>query len=242
MKSQSIKYILMVIQLVLYGSFIRLDIFGLNIALSNRFKFTLVVLCFLHVLISRYRNRSREHSYLIYALLFTVVSDIFILLSEYYFYGVLTFILVQQLHGIRITELYNREISVDKQTNSYREVPARLLFQVTLAMSVGFILWMININIDALLVASVFYFISLCTNVVRSLRLSLSYPKRRDIKYYAIGLVLFLLCDISVGLFNLSDFLPLSHNYQIIYNISSILMWVFYAPSQVLISLSGYKR
>jgi hypothetical protein len=51
-------------------------------------------------------------------------------------------------------------------------------------------------------------------------------------------MVLFLLCDINVGLFNLSDFITPSPAYNIIYSISSILMWTFYAPSQVLIALS----
>jgi len=49
-----------------------------------------------------------------------------------------------------------------------------------------------------------------------------------------IGMVLFLLCDINVALYNIL-------NEGLFYNISSISMWLFYLPSQVLLSLSGYK-
>jgi hypothetical protein len=52
-------------------------------------------------------------------------------------------------------------------------------------------------------------------------------------------MVLFLLCDINVGIFNLSGFIALPERiYQMMYSVSSILMWTFYAPSQVLIALS----
>lgn len=96
----------------------------------------------------------------------------------------------------------------------------------------------LNVNTDALLTVSVFYFISICTNVVRSIKLSLHYSNKRGIRCFAVGFLLFLLCDINVGLFNLSGFLSVGPVYDIIYGISSILMWTFYAPSQVLIALS----
>ncbi|NLK99118.1 MAG: hypothetical protein GX271_00455 [Clostridiales bacterium] len=220
-------------------------------------KFSIVVFCFLYlignvILLDKKFSAKDLHSggnkkydrgyiYLVLALLFTVISDMFILLSEYYLYGVLTFIITQQFHGMRISELYNREQRKDQLTRPYRGVLIRFFYQATLALLVLFILWRMKVNVDALLGTSILYFICLCTNVLRSLRLSLSYPYRRDIRYFTIGFLLFLLCDINVGLFNLSDFLPLRSSYQIIYNISSILMWTFYAPSQVLITLSVHE-
>lgn len=239
MKGQSHKYIFVIMQLVLYGMFLILDILERNIRLSNRIKFVLVVLCFIYAIISGIKKRNREHIYLIYALALTVVSDMFILLSNYYFYGVMTFILAQQLYGMRITELNNREIDASDPISLISDLIIRLLYQGSFAFLAGIILWLLGVNIDALLAASIFYFISICTNVVRLLKLVINHHDRKNIRYFTIGMVLFLLCDINVGLFNLSDFLKVSPTYGIIYNISSILMWTFYAPSQVFIALSS---
>lgn len=239
MGGQNRRYIFLVIQSVLYGTFLSLDILGRNITLSNRVKFAVVVLCFSYVIITGIKDRSRKHKLLIYALAFTVISDFFILLSDYYLYGVLTFIIAQQLYGMRISELFNNEIINSSPISLIRNFAIRLLYQGAITFFVGVILWLMGVNIEALLVVSILYFISISTNVVRLFKLRANYNYRRDIRYFAIGMVLFLLCDINVGLFNLSDFLPVSQTYDMIYSISSVLMWTFYAPSQVLISLSG---
>lgn len=239
MRGQNRKYIFAAIQLLLYGAFLSLDILGRNTALSNRIKFALVVICLIYVIIIRGQNRGREYMFLVYALAFTVISDMFILLSDYYVYGVLTFILAQQLYGMRITEFYNR---VKIPISLIRDFVLRLLYQGAFAVLVGIILRKLDVNFDALLGISIFYFISICTNVVRLIKLSIQYNNKKDTKLFTIGMVLFLLCDINVGLFNLSAFLPVGPAYEIIYNASSILMWTFYAPSQVLIALSGHTN
>ena len=52
------------------------------------------------------------------------------------------------------------------------------------------------------------------------------------------GLILFLLCDINVGLFNLGYYFNLSYEItSILESISTNLMWFFYLPSQVEITL-----
>ena len=239
MEGQIRRNIFIVIQLALYGTFLSLDLLGRNISLSNRVKFAVVVLCFLYVIITGMKDRSRKHMLLIYALAFTVISDIFILLSDYYLYGLLTFIIAQQLYGIRITEFINSERITKSPISLIRDLAIRLIYQGAFAVLIGLILWSLGVNIEELLMVSIFYFISICTNVVRLLKLHASYHYRREIKYFAIGMVLFLLCDINVGLFNLSSFLPVSPAYGMIYSLSSILMWTFYAPSQTLIALSG---
>jgi hypothetical protein len=65
-------------------------------------------------------------------------------------------------------------------------------------------------------------------------------PMDKSDSIFAAGLVLFLLCDINVGLFNLSGFVSVTGRVvEILYSLSSILMWTFYAPSQVLIAISS---
>lgn len=237
MRGQSRKQIFIIIQFVLYATFLTFDLLGRSLTLSTNIKFLLVVLCFLYVVIRSRKNRGKGHSFLSYALFFTIISDMFILLTEYYFYGVLTFIIAQQLYGIRIDAFYDREN--ERTISLSRVIQLRLLYQIAIAAIVILILLLANVDFDALLAVSIFYFISLCTNVIRSLRLSICNRNRKDIRYFAYGMVLFLLCDINVGLFNLSGFIAVGSSYEIIYSISSILMWTFYAPSQVLISLSG---
>ncbi|NLP16523.1 MAG: hypothetical protein GX379_05770 [Clostridiales bacterium] len=230
-KGLCLKNIFIALQVLLYGAFLTLDLLGERITMSNSIKFAVVVLCFMYIAIRGYNKRSREFIYLFSAMLFTLISDIFILLSDYYLYGVITFIIAQQLYGARITELFN-------PISKLKDVCLRLLYQIALGILLCMLLNFLNVNTDALLTVSVFYFISICTNVVRSIKLSLHYSNKRGIRCFAVGFLLFLLCDINVGLFNLSGFLSVGPVYDIIYGISSILMWTFYAPSQVLIALS----
>lgn len=234
MKGRKLRYSFIILQLVLYISFLFLDIQGGNYVLSNYIKFTVVALCLLYVFIYGYKNFDSQLLFLRLALIFTLISDIqLLLLDNYnYFYGVLTFILAQEFHGIRISILDNSKVRYIK------DFTVRLLYQSLTGLAICLLLWVANVQINGLLAASVFYFICMLTNTVRSLKLTVRNKERKDIRLLAIGMVLFLLCDINVGLFNLSAFLPVGPVYDKIYALSSILMWIFYAPSQVFISLS----
>jgi len=234
MKGRKLRYSFIILQLVLYISFLFLDIQGGNYVLSNYIKFTVVALCLLYVFIYGYKNFDSQLLFLRLALIFTLISDIqLLLLDNYnYFYGVLTFILAQEFHGIRISILDNSKVRYIK------DFTVRLLYQSLTELAICLLLWVANVQINGLLAASVFYFICMLTNTVRSLKLTVRNKERKDIRLLAIGMVLFLLCDINVGLFNLSAFLPVGPVYDKIYALSSILMWTFYAPSQVFISLS----
>lgn len=220
------------LQIILYISFLSQDIMDGNATLSNYIKFSVVALCLLYVLLKGSGNSDKQLLFLRLALTFTLVSDVLILLSDYYFYGVLTFIIAQQFHGIRISVLEGKKVNLVKDTLT------RLLYQALLGLATGLILWKFDISINGLLAASIFYFICILTNTVRSVRFA-ALLRDKKIIYLAVGMILFLLCDINVGLFNLSDFLPVGPVYEKIYSVSSILMWTFYAPSQVMISLSG---
>ncbi len=233
MKATSLKKIFLLIQLLLFIVFIILDVIGGNVLLSSSLKFTVIVLCLLYVIINKNKNHTRQYLYLLYALTFTVVSDILLLFSDYYLFGVITFVLAQQLYGMRISAMGN------SRKKPIRDLLVRVLYQSIASIIVGIILWRMNLTVNALLLVSVFYFLSICVNVMGSLKLFTHYRERRDIRYFTCGLILFLICDINVGLFNMSEFLAMGPRYELIYQAASILMWAFYAPSQVLIALSG---
>ena len=166
------------------------------------------------------------------AMFFTVISDLFLLVLDIQLLGVLTFILVQIFYGLRI--------SIVKKHDLVKEFTTRIIIQAVLTLFIAYILKQINVLINPLLVATIFYFIYILTNTLLAISVAMSAKyKRPSMQLFAIGMVLFLLCDINVGLFNMASFVTMPENiYVVVYSLSSILMWSFYAPSQVLLAYS----
>lgn len=251
-----IEFSFVALQTALYAGFLSLDITDTSIALSNYIKFCIIILCFCYAF---FLGRGADKSILFCmktALLFTVVSDLFLLLLDQYFWGVTTFIIVQQLYSLRLilTECKIREKgSVNVKQSSGGEISEinneilkkyglRLLIHVILSGLIYIILNKEGVILDGLLLVSVFYFVCITTNTVSAVKSASKNSNNRANFLYAIGMVLFLLCDINVGIFNLSGFITLPEQlYHSLYSLSSILMWTFYAPAQVLISLSVTK-
>lgn len=227
-----------VVQSVLYGLFLYIDMIGSQRVPSNGIKFTIIVLCFCYVLFYQKSSNESILFYLRLALLFTVVSDLLILLLDYYYYGVISFIIVQQIYGIKLD--YEIEGVDVKGKKLFRNIGLlRLFLQGLFTALICLLLSTQGIILDKLLIVTVFYFLSIVTNVIRSVGLALKDLTIKNNLLFAIGMLLFLLCDINVGIFNMTSYLSLSREvYQLMYSLSSILMWAFYAPSQVLITLS----
>ena len=83
---------------------------------------------------------------------------------------------------------------------------------------------------DTLTVLALLYFVELVSNFIYSIALI-----KEDKKYFlfSLGLLLFIACDINVGLNNV-------HLIEgIDYTLVNFLMRVFYLPSQVLLSLTS---
>ncbi len=237
----SIQALFIMVQTVLYVGFLALDLTGQGIGLSVSIKYSIVLLCFCYALL----GAGKSTYYLLQAaLFFTVISDLFILILDYYIYGVLTFIVAQELYGLRILLLHGREES--DYDDNWRKLGGaflkRVLLQAIAAFFIILLLIMAGVRVDGLLAVSVFYFICILTNVISAIALARKRPEASSNRLYAIGMFLFLLCDINVGLFNLSGFLSIPENiYAVLYSLSSILMWTFYAPAQVLIAISSGK-
>lgn len=242
----SIQTLFVTVQTVLYAGFLALDLTDGSIGLSVSLKYSIILLCFCYALFgagkstfySRQVKRLAVSSCLLQAaLFFTVISDLFILILDYYIYGVLTFILAQELYCLRLVMLLTPVGSRGKTGVAFLK---RILLQLTAALVICLFLALAGVGLDGLLVVSVFYFICICMNVVTAFTLVRREPGAKGNLLYAIGMLLFLLCDINVGLFNLSGFIPMQESiYSVLYSISSILMWTFYAPAQVLIAISS---
>ena len=232
-------FLFICLQLLMYAAFLFLDLTGGSTTISSYIKFMVIILCFCYALFAK-RGADKSILFLMKAgLFFTVISDLLILILDVYFYGVLTFIIVQQFYGIRISRENYLLRGEETSKGIGRSFVRRILLQLLVSFTICSILAFYNVELEPLLMASVFYFISIAMNTFVSVKTALSYPNSKSMRMFAIGMFLFLLCDINVGLFNLSGFISMSQStYSVIYGISSILMWTFYAPSQVILALS----
>lgn len=159
------------------------------------------------------------------ALVFTAISDLFILvLNTYYEVGISTFIIVQLIHLTRIYLINGKK--------PWISLGVRLgVVAVGLAVFGG--LGMLN---SAVVVLAVIYFPQLFINAVESALLI-----KIDKKYILlfVGLALFTICDICVGFDNAGELgLNVSAEFR---NFVHYTIWTVYLPAQVCIVLSEKK-
>ena len=223
------------IQVIIYISFLYLDIIGGYDLISSYIKYIFIVFCFIYTLINYDGNNKYKSCCLILGLSFTLLADYFLLLLGYNFeYGIAAFIIVQQIYGIMLDS--------NSPPICKNNLLKRLLIQLSIVLFITLLLYYLDVNIEVVIVLSIFYFTSILVNTYRGIKVSMILKEDRSSALFALGMVLFVLCDINVGFFNLSTYLDLSATVAIpIIRIASLLMWLFYAPSQVLIALSIRK-
>lgn len=235
----SLRVLFVLIQICLYGVFLSLDLADGNVLLSARIKFSIILICFCYALFTKKGADKGIIFCLRGAMLFTAISDLLILFLDYYFYGVLSFILVQQLYGIRNSIALSIRDPLKQNRYLRNAFILRISIQLITTGLLSFLLTLAGVKPDRLFFASVFYFICILTNVIFSVKAYFGKPCFGNL-IFSVGMVLFLLCDINVGIFNMAGFVSVPESvYGVLYAFSSILMWTFYAPSQVLIALSG---
>ncbi len=209
MEKRSVK-IFIAVQAALYISFMWLDISG--IGGSRAIKYAAIALC---LGFSMYLSTRGGDRLATAALGFTLAADTFLLLLDAaYAVGVALFCVVQALYFARIY-----------RANGHRcAAIARAALFAAAVVLLALLKLMSPLN---LLVC--FYFTSFVCNTVQSL--SIKKP------LFSAGLILFLCCDICVGIHNEPELFPLALG-----SFADYGMWLFYLPAQVLITLSGGKR
>jgi len=248
-KKAVLKTAFILIELILYGTFMYLDIFAEQKAnLSMYIKFFSIFLCFLFVLLYyRTSNQTKEVKYnqtnksylgihiLRIAMFFTLLSDLFLLVLDYYAPGVLTFIIVQLLYLILISSW----ISSGKMI---RTVLMRVIGTGAITILILILYHFQEPEVKLELIFAVYYFILFVSNTMDAIGI-LFRSKRKQRILFACGLLAYFLCDINVAIFNLKDYLTIDETiYTQIYNFSVIAMWMFYLPGQVAIALSGESK
>lgn len=168
------------------------------------------------------------------ALTFTALSDLFILvLNRYFEAGICTFIVTQAVHFVRIYLINGKK--------PYISLGVRL-GAVAAGLAVFGGLGMLN---SAIVVLAVIYFPQLLINAVESALLI-----KIDKKYILlfVGLALFTVCDICVGIDNMGGINGNADDVTLGLNISEGLknfvhsaIWTVYLPAQVCIVLSAKR-
>ena len=155
---------------------------------------------------------------------FTLVADYFLVIADNSeLDGVISFIAVQACY-FAYTLVRETRTKV-----RYVNIASRIFIVVGLTITAFLVL---GEDTDALAIASVIYYGNLVANAVFVFLLG-----KRD-RIFAIGLVLFGMCDIWIGLEVLFSSYLDSNLMDFVYNANYNLPWVFYQPSQTLIALN----
>lgn len=171
-------------------------------------------------------ERSRQYAFTQAALVCTVCADFFLVWSQpiKQLPAMAFFLCAQTAYAAR---LYLLAVKTERRVQLISRVAlCAVIVIVTLAV--------LGQNADALAIVSMLYYAQLFLNVV------FAFAKFRSRAVLAIGFLLFLLCDTVIGLDLINGYLPIPPD-ALLYKIirpGFNLAWVFYLPSQVLLSLS----
>ena len=216
--------VFILLEIALYLSFLFIDkgIFVTRIE-SSTLKYVSISLCLAFSLYCLIRKRKMANCFIPIALVFTLISDYFLLFNtnqNLYVYGLITFIITQLIYFAFI--LYLRK--------SKSELFINLLVRFLLTIAALVVAFYLNYS-DVLTILALVYFVELLSNFLYSTFL-IKFDKEYLI--FLLGLLLFIGCDINVGLNNVHLFEGID------YSLVNFLMWVFYLPSQVLLSLTNF--
>jgi len=187
-------------------------------------KYSGILLCLAVAAATIYFNK-RDAVVLTCALAFTALSDFFIfVLDAYYEVGVTTFFIAQSFYLYR---LYSDRL---------RKIYATLIVRAVLA-AVAITVLAVCAEMNYLLAIVSLYFVMLAVNCAEAFTLCRNGFKNA---LFAVGLLLFICCDVCVGLHNFGSALgvELPKGFQ---NFAQYAMWIFYLPSQVCITCSAQK-
>ncbi|WP_082206945.1 lysoplasmalogenase family protein [Clostridium sp. BL8] len=196
-------------------------------------KYTIIIISFLITLLIGSNGYNRRDTILLQlSKLFTLIADYYLLIQDNFPLGIFFFCIVQITYILRHSYMEKKR---------YRNL-------IFLCTSIIFsILIFFRVKLEPLDNNLVFLALIYAALLVTSVYVALSTLKRskyskKSSYLIGIGMCLFFLCDINVGLNALIGETTL--NNMITPKIKFLigyLIWLFYAPSQVLLACSGFK-
>lgn len=202
--------------------------------LNTTSSFLAVVLAFvfsIYLLLTNI-NINKELILLSCGLFCTVLADLFLVVINP----------MMQLHAMiffSLTQICYFIIIYLNQENTNKKV-IHLIIRITItSISLLATVLVLKENTDALSLISLFYYANLISNIIFSFTIN-------EINIiFSIGLILFACCDLLIGLnIMASSYLPIEEG-TILYFLAHPgfnLAWIFYVPSQVLLSLYSLKK
>lgn len=208
------------IEFILFLSYLLVDLFfSEHILLSSVLKYSSIIICFFFTLHTTYLTPCKKTIACLLAILFTLAADYFLLFTPLYSWGVLCFLLVQTLY------FYYCEQLIGQFTPFV--FAFRILLRMLSSLLVTLVLMFVGFQVNILIFITFFYLLSFIDNIFI---LSINHKKN----LFLWGMLLFFACDLSVGLYNLPDYINLSASYvNVLHQLFGILMWTFYLPGQV---------
>ena len=199
-------YLFLILECAIYTVFLFLDLTGRG-GMTLWLKYAGILLCLLFAVLCAARGGDKL---IVPALLLTACADWFLLVrGDHLIAGLLFFLCVQAIYLFRLR----------------REGTVGLWLRLVLPVLLIALLFALNL-VTLLNVLAMIYFSQLLSNAILAWRLT-------RFRLFALGLTLFVGCDVCVGLFNTAAMFPA------LYSFVSVGMWAFYLPSQVLIVLSA---
>ncbi len=197
------------VEAVIYAAFLIMDGAGIGPS-SVPVKYTGILLCAAFAACAALRGGD---GLVLPALALTAVADWFLLVrNDRYAVGVAVFLCVQAVYFLRLRRA---------------GVTGDWLLRTGIALAAGLALYALRMATPLNLLAGL-YFSQLVSNTMLAWTV-----KGKRLTLFALGLTLFVGCDICVGLTN-SGLAPPG-----VLRFVSMGMWLFYLPSQVLIALSA---
>lgn len=228
-KNKTLKYFL-IFELILYITFAFLDIFQLSFEISSILKYISIWSCLVFVFLSYLKSKEKSILYMSIILIFTLISDFLLLFTRSYEMGIIFFMIVQVLYSFKI-----KLICQDSCKFYMVEVLAVTFFWNLI------VLLMKHFNLlSPIIVVASWYFVIFTANMIRIwLKVFQSNKANKKVISFAIGLTLFYLCDINVGLNYLLYIENLPRLIVMFANNAGIFIWLFYLPSQIILSVHG---
>jgi len=225
--------IFLILQTILFISIL----FVPHLPLINVFEYTSIILSLIFSLFVFLKKKNIFTLLIFIALIFTAVADTFLVFLNSSLNETTQTIAMISFSLCQLTYF----LVIWKVTTSQRErfinLVIRTIFFLALEVTAICIL---GSSYNFLIFVSLFYFSQLVTNII------FAFIHIKMNPFLAIGLLLFIGCDIFIGLSTLCDILALSqtHFLYIFAHLPFNFAWFFYLPSQVLLSSSGlfFKR
>ncbi|MBR5968367.1 MAG: hypothetical protein IK001_07210 [Lachnospiraceae bacterium] len=236
MRSGKTWILYIIAEAVLYAAFMYIDITGGDSSLSENLKYASILLCALFTLIGAVRMKGAAAVLVAAAFVFTAGADYFLLKTSVYLPGVLCFCAVQSLYLAAVLHAGGNSESILKH----------LILGLPAAAAAVIAGIRLRLGAEELLLigAAGFYAYSFVRNIVLAAML---WKKGNAVGLraglFTAGLIIFLLCDINVLLYNLPGYVAIDSPAIVhLITLAGDFMWMFYLPGQVMLSFSPRVR